>query len=811
MGFVSNMLKPTKQEDIKKARQKKADNNGNTTVTSIPYTNVFKNGIFCVLNHRYSRVYRINDINFKMSDLPMQNDIADQYSTFMGSFDDDVEIQVTLYNKKIALNEFKKNLLIKLHNDDLDVYRQELNEMLLEKLQSERNGLITEIYLTISLDAMNIQEASNRFFQIDAAVMDQMSAMTKTECIPLTLEERIDLLNSIYKNEPTGKYVGTIMVDGVERPKFSIDDCKAQGISSKHVIAPQKMTVGEKEIDLGKQFSRSYYFSYLPPWIKADVLTSLTKIPTNLLVTNTFNKIPTKDAINMVKANRSNIAGEIIDVQKDAAKQGIDASLIAPAKTEAEEEARGLLEGLTKDNMYLGTCVTVVTLFAETKEKLNDYETQMNSILNQSQVQAYVLDGRQIFGLNSSLPNGWCQIENQKLITNQTIEAMLPFNSKTINDVNGSYYGLHPQTGMPIVLNRKNLTNPNGAILGKPGGGKSFASKREIAMAILGSDDEVYVIDPENEYSKLAEAFHGTVIKISNSSQNHINPFDMHLDNADDGEDPIATKIAFIETIMEIAVGGRFGLSPIEKSVIDRCVIAVYEPYIEYLNKTGKSIDTDKAPTLTDFYHALRDDPQGEAANLAYALERYVTGGSNVFAHKTNVNINNRFTVFNIKDLGGGLRELGLQICLDHIWNKMIENDKEGKKKTWIYIDEFYLLMQKPNAAQYTAMIWKRARKWGGIPTAITQNCEDLLKNEEARTVLNNSSFCMMLMQAPINQGSLKGIYSMSDSEADYLNRSKPGMGVMNMDGINIPFNDDFPRHTKLYKLFTTKSDEKLR
>lgn len=294
---------------------------------------------------------------------------------------------------------------------------------------------------------------------------------------------------------------------------------------------------------------------------------------------------------------------------------------------------------------------------------------------------------------------------------------------------------------------------------------------------LLNTDNEVYVIDPEREYYELAKNLGGAVVRIANGSTSYINPFDMHMDNTDDDGDPIKVKTDFIETVCEIAIGGRYGLSPIEKSIIDRCVNVVYEPYLDHLEKTGKRIDYQAAPTMLDFYNVMNMQSQPEAVSMALSLERYVKGALDVFSHHTNIEIDNRFTVFDIKNIGSGLKELGLQICLDNIWNKMVSNKAKGRD-TWFYIDEFYLLMQKPTSAAYIAEIWKRARKWNGIPTALTQNVEDMLKSEDARTVINNCSFRMLLGQAPMNRKQLCQMYDISPGGGEVYQRGETRHGV---------------------------------
>ena len=413
-------------------------------------------------------------------------------------------------------------------------------------------------------------------------------------------------------------------------------------------------------------------------------------------------------------------------------------------------------------------------------------------------------------GFNSSLPLGNYSLKIERLMNSDSVAGFNPFNVKELRQKGGIYYGLNASSKNMIIYDRTTDLNPNGCILGMPGAGKSFSAKKEIISVLLNpstANDEIYVLDPENEYGKLTEAFLGSEVKVANGSNIHINPFDLNIDNSEDAGDPVKIKTDFIETVCEIAIGGRYGLSPIQISIIDRCVMKIYEPYIEHLRKTGKTIDIEKSPTMEDFYEELLMQPQPEAQDLALSLERYVKGAQDIFSHKTNIEIDNRFTVFNIKDIGSGLKELGLHICLDHIWNKMIANKAKGKR-TWIFIDEFHMLMQKPSAASYIAQIWKRARKWSGICTAITQNIEDMLKSEDSRTIINNSSFIILLGQSPINKEHLSNLLNISKEEQKFISSAKPGTGLLRIKDDIIPMTDSFPKNTELYKIMTTKPNE---
>jgi type IV secretory pathway VirB4 component len=465
---------------------------------------------------------------------------------------------------------------------------------------------------------------------------------------------------------------------------------------------------------------------------------------------------------------------------------------------------------ITKDNSKMFTVSFVCTIFADTEEDLSRFEKQFKVIANKHLLTVRCMDFQQEDALASALPLGNKRLYVERLMTTHSIASLIPFDVQEMRQEHGMYYGLNAVSRNMILYNRaEDKVNPNGCILGMPGAGKSFAAKREIINVLLNTDDEVYILDPEREYTPIAEAMNGSVIKLANGASTYINPFDMNLDNADDTGDPVKVKMSFVETIIEIMIGGKFGLAPIEKSIIDRSVQAIYEPYIQHLRRAGLKQDFAKAPSLLDFYNELLCQPQQEAQLMALSLERYVKGALDVFSHQTNIDINNRFTVYDIKDIGPGLKELGLQVCLDNIWNKMIQNFSQNKR-TWIYIDEFYLLMNKESSSNYIAEIWKRARKWRGVPCAITQNVEDMMSNPDARTVINNCSMVMLLGQSPMNRQVLSGIFNISPSEQKYISSAKPGMGLLRIGETMIPMDDSFPKDTTLYKIMTTKPDERM-
>lgn len=793
------------------SKKKKKTTIATTATESIPYDSVYSNGIIETQPGVFCKSYRIPNVNFKTAGDRNQWLLAQHYGEFLGAMGSDIQTEISLINKTVDITKFQEEVLLEMKPDSLNEYREEYNEMLLEKMTGAKNNLETEKILTLSLHASGIDAAVERFAQLDGQVSEMMYNMTKHDCQPLSLQERLEILNSLYNQDSAQPLYQKAVIEGHETEAFSIENCAKQGITSKDVIAPACMKFTDQHAIIGNTFAKSYYVANYPTWIKGTLLTDFAQLPANMIVSVYFQVIPQDEAIKMVKRQRVNISASIVDTQKSAARSGIDASLISPELTEAQGEANDLMSEITKDNSHLFSECLVITLFAPDLDTLKRHETQLKSIAAKSLVTLKPLSMLMEAGFNTSLPLGNKQIEINRVMTTNAVSAIIPFDVQEVRQLHGLYYGLNAASRNMILYNRTSNLNPNACILGMPGAGKSFAAKREITNVLLGGNihtDQVYCLDPEGEYTRLAEAFGGSVIRVAKGSNIYINPFDLNIENKDDNGDAVKVKTDFIENICEIAIGGRYGLSPMEISIIDRCVMNIYEPYLEHLRNTGKSIDTEASPTMEDFYNELLRQPQLEAQNLALSLERYVRT-QDIFSHHTNVDIDNRFVVFNIKDIGSGLKELGLQICLDHIWNQMILNYGEGKR-TWIYIDEFHNLMQKPTSAAYIAQIWKRARKWNGVPTAITQNIEDMLKSEESRAIINNSSFLILLGQAPINKEQLSSMLNISKEEQKYISSAKPGMGLIRIGEDVIPMDDSFPKHTKLYQIMTTKPEETI-
>jgi len=465
------------------------------------------------------------------------------------------------------------------------------------------------------------------------------------------------------------------------------------------------------------------------------------------------------------------------------------------------KDAKALLKELQSQNERMFLLTFIIMNTGKTEQELENNVFQANSIAQKHNCNLVRLDFQQEQGLMSSLPLAYNEIEIQRGMTTSSTAIFIPFTTQELfqSEDEALYYGLNALSNNLIMVDRKKLKNPNGLILGTPGSGKSFAAKREIANAFLVTDDDIIISDPESEYSALVTRFGGQVIKISPVSSQYINPMDINMNYSDD-DNPIALKADFILSLCELIVGGKEGLKPVEKTVIDRCIHKIYQKYFT-------DPRPENMPLLEDLYKELCAQAEPEARNVATALEIYVKGSLNVFNHRTNVDITNRLVCYDIKDLGKQLKKIGMLVVQDQVWGRVTENRSQGKS-TRYYMDEMHLLLREEQTAAYTVEIWKRFRKWGGIPTGITQNVKDLLASREVENIFENSDYIYMLNQASGDRQILAKHLNISPHQLSYVTHSGEGEGLLFYGSVILPFVDRFPKDTELYRIMTTKPQE---
>lgn len=545
------------------------------------------------------------------------------------------------------------------------------------------------------------------------------------------------------------------------------------------------------------KYARTMFIKDMPSSLKDDMLTEIANTNLDVMITVNIAPVDPYKALKIVNHQLTSMRANKLQAEKKALRSGYTTDVINEDLKHSLIEAEELLDDLRSKNqkMFLNNIIIMVT--ADDIDELDNSTEAIEAVIRKQLCSVSTLKFQQEKGLQSVLPLGNCTLKIRRTLTTESTAVFLPFAAKEISQKNGMYYGLNAISNNMIIFNRLMLKNPNGFILGSPGSGKSFSAKREMLNVFLATDDDIIIIDPEREYTDLVAALNGETINVSPASTNYINPLDMSQDYSDE-QSPLVMKSDFILSFCECLVGKQ-GLTAKEKAIIDRCLTNIY---VEYL----QNFDHDKIPTLMDFYENIKAQPEDEAQGLALSIELYIKGNLNVFAHKTNVNTSNRVVSYDIKDLGKQLKTIGMLIVLDYVWNRITVNRARGKR-TWIYLDEIYLLFANEQSANFLYELYKRARKWGGVPTGITQNVEDLLKSETARSMLSNTDFVLMLNQATSDRIQLARLLNISDNLLTHVTSSESGSGLICCGGSIIPFVDKFP-HNELYDLMTTKLEE---
>ena len=749
---------------------------------------MFPDGICRVTDSYYTKTVQFQDINYQLNQNEDKTAIFDGWCDFLNYFDSSVRFQLSFVNMSANKDNYARYITISPQGDDFDSIRLEYTQMLQNQLARGNNGLIKTKYLTFGVEADGLKAAKPRLERIETDILNNFKRLG-VAAEPMNGMERLRLLH------------GMLHMDEQEPFRFSWDWLAPSGLSVKDFIAPSSFEFRTgRSFGVGRRIGCASFLQILAPELNDRMLADFLDMESSLIVSMHVQSVDQVKAIKTIKRKITDLQKMTIEEQKKAVRAGYDMDIIPSDLATYGTEAKKLLQDLQSRNerMFLLTFIVVNT--AGSRQQLDNNVFQAASIAQKYNCQLTRLDFRQEEGLMSSLPLGLNQIEIQRGLTTSSVAIFIPFTTQELfqDGKEALYCGLNALSNNLIMVDRKRLKNPNGLILGTPGSGKSFAAKREIANVFLVTDDDIIICDPEAEYGPLVERLHGQVIKISPTSPHYINPMDLNLNYSDD-ENPLSLKSDFILSLCELIVGGKDGLMPVEKTIIDRCVRMVYRDYLS-------DPKPENMPILEDLYNELRRQEEKEAQYIATALEIYVSGSLNVFNHRTNINIANRIVSFDIKELGKQLKKIGMLIVQDAVWNRVTIN-REQHKSTRYYIDEMHLLLREEQTAAYTVEIWKRFRKWGGIPTGITQNVKDLLSSREVENIFENSDFILMLNQASGDRQILAKQLNISPHQLSYVTHSGEGEGLLFYGNVILPFVDRFPRG-ELYDLLTTKPQE---
>lgn len=800
-GPIDPKVKKELEKAVKKAKIK--GDIPESAQDTIPYRIPYEDGIFESEKGYFTQTITFEDITYQLLDNEPKNILFERWCTLINYFNSDIHFQFNYGNMEMDKEMYAKDFVIEQQPDAYNIVRKEYSDMLVGQFAKGTNNLKKERYLTYGIYAKDYRNARLKMAKISKQIEKYLRKFN-SRCRILNGYERLELLFRIF--HPATK----------ERFMWNWDMPVNTGLSSKDFIAPSSFSFKS-----GPELNATRYFrvgdrvgavSYLQVFasdMEDRIIADMLNLGSNLWISIHSKAMSRKEALDYAKGNVTDIQAMIITNQKQAVRGGYDMDMLPPELETYRDAGDKLYRDIQRKNeqMYHTTITVVQT--ASTRKELEENIFELNGILSAYQCRLERLDNRQEQGYMSALPLGNNTVEVKRTFTTTDMAIFIPFTTKELYTNKGQYYGMNSLSNNVIVENRKNLVNPNGLVFGMPGFGKTFFVKREILDMFLRTRDDRLTIDPEGEYGMLYKLLGGQVIKIALNSRIHINPMEINMsakNEMDKDFDPIAAKCNFVVSMCELILGDNASLSKRETAVIDTACKKIYHRFAE-------NPVPDKMPIMEDLYNELRDMP-GEmkqiGLDLSIALSRYVSGSLSYFNHRSNVDINARLVCFDLKDMDANQRDLTMLIIQDEIWNRVRQNRSNGKW-TWVDIDEFHLLLRTPITAAYSVDIWKRFRKWGGIPTGITQNIKDLFRSPEIQNILDTTNFIAMLNQAGDDARLLAAHLDLSEEEENYIKSGEPGKGLLWIEQAKVPFEDEFPKNTVCYKVMTTKPGEALR
>ena len=784
-------LTRTQQKQIKSVVDRAKKDNGvpQTAQQSIPFQRMFPDGVCRVTDNYYTKTIQFQDINYQLAQQEDKTAIFDEWCSFLNFFDSSIHFELSFMNMSTDAESFEKSIRIPYRKDDFNQIRAEYSQMLRKQLAQGNNGLTKTKFLTFGIEADSMKQAKPRLNHIEN---DLLNNFRRLGVVAHTLngKERLHLMHSMFHMGDNDKFI------------FDWKWLVNSGLSVKDFIAPTSFAFkGSRTFQMGSLYGAMSYLAITASDLSDRMLADFLDMESSQIVTMHIQSVDQTAAIKTIKHTITELDRSKIEEQKKAVRSGYDMDIIPSDLATYGKDAKALLKELQSQNERMFMMTMLVMNTGRTEQELETNVFQAQSLAQKHNCNLRRLDFQQENALMSSLPLAYNQIEIHRGLTTSSTAIFVPFTTQELFQTGEEalYYGLNALSNNLIMVDRKKLKNPNGLILGTPGSGKSFSAKREITNAFLVTDDDVIICDPESEYSPLVNKLNGQCIVISPSSSQYINPMDINS-NYSEEDNPVALKADFILSLCELIVGGKDGLQPVEKTVIDRCVHQIYQNYFN-------DPKPENMPILEDLYNALLEQEEKEARHVATALEIYVKGSLNLFNHRTNVDIHNRLVCYDIKQLGKQLKKIGMLVVQDLVWGRVTTNRNAGKA-TRYYMDEFHLLLKEEQTAAYSVEIWKRFRKWGGIPTGITQNVKDMLRSPEIANILENSDFIYMLNQASDDRNILAQRLNISPHQLSYVTNSGEGEGLLFYGNVILPFVDRFPTDLELYRIMTTKLSE---
>lgn len=779
MPIIKTLAKAKKQEKTKFKIPRSVQE-------AIPIQRVWEDGIF-QLGNRFSKSYSFTDINYQIASKEDKTAMFLDYSELLNALDSGASAKVTIRNRQVNRAEFGSSIPLPMKGDSLDRFREEYNQMLLSKVTGSSNSIVRERTITLTVAKKNITEARSYFDRVGTDLLTHLARLSSVGR-ELDLGERLELFREFFRGEPAAF-------------PFELKQQSKLGHHFKDWLCPDSMEFSKDYFRIDDRWGRVLYLQGYASYIKDTIVSELCDLDRSLMLSIDILPVPTDEAVREIQNKLLGVMTNAANYQRRQNAANNFSAVLPYDMEQQKKETTEMLDDLTnRDQRMMFGLVTLVHL-ADTKEQLDSDTETLVTVARKHLCQLSTLRWQQKDGLDTVLPYGLRKIQALRTLTTESTAVLIPFRAQEILQGGGIYYGQNAVSKNMIVADRRKLLNGNSFRLGVSGSGKSFSAKEEIASIALSTEDDILILDPESEFGYLVEALGGEVIQVSASSDTHINALDMDKAYGDE-RNPLIEKSEFILSLFEQLVGAG-GVSAKEKSILDRCAYDVYRDYVA-------SGYQGEAPTLQDLYHALLQQPEPEARGLALSSELFITGSLNTFAQPTNVDTKARILSYDIRELGEQLRPIGMLVTLDAIFNRVIQNWKQGKT-TWVFADEFYLLFRYQYSADFFYKLWKRIRKYNGLVTGLTQNVEELLQSDTARLMLANSEFLILLNQSPTDRDELAKLLHISDTQLGYITNVAAGCGLIRCAGNIVPFENSFPRHTQLYKLMTTKPDEALR
>ena len=759
-----------------------------TAQQSIPFQRMFADGICRVTDNYYTKTIQFQDINYQLAQQEDQRAIFEEWCGFLNFFDSSIHFELSFMNMATDAESFEQSIRIPHRHDNFNPIRTEYSDMLKMQLAQGNNGLTKTKYITFGIEAASMKEAKPRLEHIQTSLLHNFKRIGVT-AQALDGMERLRLMHAMFHMGEPDKFF------------FDWSWLAESGLSVKDFIAPTSFAFpGSRKFQMGGTYGCMSYLQITASDLSDEMLKYFLEMDSSQVITMHLQSVDQNAAIKQIKHTITELDRSKIEEQKKAVRAGYDMDIIPSDLATYGKDAKALLKELQSQNERMFLLTFLVMSTGRTEQELEMNYFRASSLAQKYNCNLRRLDFQQEQGLMSSLPLGANHIKIERSLTTSSVAVFVPFVTQELfMGGDAMYYGVNAKTGNMIMLDRKRARCPNGLKLGTPGSGKSMSCKSEIVSVFLCTPDDVYICDPEAEYYPLVKRLHGQVVKLSPTSKSYVNPLDINLNYSED-ENPLALKSDFVLSFCELVMGGKNGLEAIEKTVIDRAVQVIYRPYLA-------DPRPENMPILSDLHKALLDQHIPEADRVAQALDLYVNGSLNVFNHRTNVNIENRIVAFDIKELGKQLKKLGMLIVQDQIWGRVTQNRSQGKA-TWYFCDEFHLLLREEQTAAFSCEIWKRFRKWGGIPTGATQNVKDLLSSPEIENILENSDFICLLNQASGDRRILAERLNISPQQLRYVDNSEPGEGLLIYENVILPFRNPIPQRSQLYKIMTTRLGE---